>query len=103
VPKYTELYFCNNDIALSTSWTTGTNTRNMTISVNNVTTRVELPLSGRSSELFSPGLGWQDTGVFGVLLDGWGEGVNEVVVGNVGGDEGLVSYGADFVGLGVYW
>jgi len=64
-----------------------------------VTTRLELPLSGRSSELFSPGRGWQDTGVFGVLLDGWSEGENEVLVGNVYGDEGLVSYGADFVGL----
>jgi alpha-galactosidase len=75
----------------------------MTISVNGVTTRVELPLSGRSSELFSPGLGWQDTGVFGVLLPGWTNGENRIIVGNIYGDEGLVSYGADFVGLGVYW
>jgi len=101
--KYVDIYFCNNDIALATSWTTGTNTRNMTISVNNVTTRVELPLSGRSSELFSPGKGWEDTGIFGVLLDGWTKGNNEIVVGNVYGNEGLVSYGADFVGMGVYW
>lgn len=81
----------------------GTNTRNMTISVNNITTRIEVPLSGRSSELFSPGLGWEDTSVFGVLTDGWIEGSNEVVVGNENGAEGLVSQGADFVGLGVYW
>ena len=101
--KYLEMYFCNNDIAFSTSWTTGTNTRNMTISVNGEVTRIEVPLSGRSSELFSPGLGWEDTGVFGVLVPGWVEGENEVVVGNVYGDEGLVSYGADFVGLGVSW
>ena len=101
--KYVEIYFCNNDIAFSTSWTTGTNTRNMTISVNNVVTRVELPLSGRSSELFSPGKGWEDTGMFGVLLDGWTDGNNEVVVGNVYGSQGLVNYAADFVGLGVYW
>lgn len=75
----------------------------MTISVNGEVTRIEVPLSGRSSELFSPGLGWQDTGTFGFLADGWKEGVNEVVVGNEFGDEGLVSYGADFVGLGVHW
>ena len=75
----------------------------MTIGVNGEVTRIEVPLSGRSSELFSPGLGWEDTGTFGVLTSGWVEGVNEVVVGNEFGDEGLVSYGADFVGLGVYW
>lgn len=97
------MYFCNNDIAFAAAFTTGTNTRNMTISVNGEVTRIEVPLSGRSSELFSPGLGWQDTGTFGVLASGWVEGINEVVVGNEYGDEGLVSYGADFVGLGVYW
>lgn len=75
----------------------------MTISVNGQVTRIEVPLSGRSSELFSPGLGWQDTGTFGVLTEGWVEGVNVVVVGNQYGDEGLVSYGADFVGMDVYW
>lgn len=75
----------------------------MTISVNGIVTRIEVPLSGRSSELFSPGLGWQDTGVFGVLIPGWVEDANSVVVSNEGGNEGLVSYGADFVGLGVYW
>jgi alpha-galactosidase len=101
--KFVEVYFCNNDIAFSTSWTTGTNTRNMTITVNNVTTRIEVPLSGRSSELFSPGLGWEDTGIFGVPLDGWVEGTNNIVVGNIYGDQGLVSWGADFVGLSVQW
>ncbi|KAE9370177.1 carbohydrate-binding module family 35 protein [Stipitochalara longipes BDJ] len=103
VSKYVDIYFCNNDIAFQTSWDYGTNTRNLTIAVNGVTTRVELPLSGRSSELFSPGKGWEDTGVFGVLLDGWNDGNNEVVVGNVYGNQGLIGYGADFVGLGVYW
>lgn len=101
--KFLEIYFCNNDIAFSTSWSTGTNTRNMTISVNGQVTRTEVPLSGRSSELFSPGLGWQDTGTFGVLTEGCVEGVNVVVVGNQYGDQGLVSYGADFVGMDVYW
>ena len=101
--KLLEVYFCNNDIAFSTSWTTGTNTRNMTISVNGEVTRIEVPLSGRSSELFSPGLGWEDTGKFVVLAEGWVNGVNEVVVGNEDGAAGLVSDGADFVGLAVYW
>ena len=56
--------------------------------------RVELPLSGGSSELFSPGLGWQDTGLFGVLLDGRNEGgVSELVLGNVNGGEGVQSFG----------
>lgn len=73
----------------------------MTISVNSITTRIEVPLSGRSSELFSPAKGWEDTGTFGVLVDGWKEGSNEVVVGNAYGADGLVSYGADFVGIGV--
>jgi alpha-galactosidase len=102
-PKFIEVLFCNNDIALSTSWGYGTNTRNMTISVNDVVTRIEVPLSGRSSELFSPADGWEDTGTFGVLVGGWVEGVNEVRVGNVYGDEGLVAAGADFVGLSVLW
>ena len=101
--KFVEIYFCNNDIAFSTSWTTGTNTRNMTISVNGQVTRIEVPLSGKSSELFSPGLGWEDTGTFGVLTEGWVAGANTVVVGNEYGAQGLVNYGADFVGMGVYW
>jgi alpha-galactosidase len=101
--KLLQIYFCNNDIALSTSWTTGTNTRNMTISVNGEVTRIEVPLSGRSSELFSVGDGWFDTGVFSVLTTGWKEGSNNVVVGNLYGNEALVSYGADFVGVGVLW
>lgn len=75
----------------------------MTISVNGNVQRIEVPLSGRSSELYSPGLGWQDTGIFGVLLSGFVEGTNTVVVGNEGGDKGLVGYGADFVGVEVFW
>jgi alpha-galactosidase len=75
----------------------------MTINVNGVITRVEVPLSGRSSELFSPGLGWQDTGIFTVLLKGFREGVNNVTVGNEGGEKGLVGFAPDFVGLDVFW
>jgi hypothetical protein len=38
------------------------------IAVNDKMRRVELPLSRGSSELFSPGKGWVNAGVFGVLL-----------------------------------
>jgi len=68
-----------------------------------VPVRVELPLSGRSSELFSPGLGWEDTGIFGVLLEGWLDGANILVVGNAYGFEGVKYYGADLVGIEVFW
>lgn len=102
-PKFVEVYFCNNDVALESAWDLGSNTRNMTLAVNGVETRIELPLSGRSSELFSLGNGWEDTGVFGVLVDGWTQGSNSIVIGNAKGDEGLVKWGADFVGLNVFW
>ena len=39
----------------------------------------------------------------GVSVDGFVSGENTVEVGNFYGDEGLVSYGADFVRLRVYW
>ncbi|TVY80956.1 putative alpha-galactosidase D [Lachnellula suecica] len=100
--KFVDVYFANNDIALATSWEYGTNTRNLTIAVNDVVTRIEVPLSGKSSELFSPGKGWEDTGIFGVLVDGWKAGSNAVVVGNHGGAGGYQTYAADFVGMGVY-
>jgi alpha-galactosidase len=75
----------------------------MSITVNNMVTRIELPLSGRSSELFSVAKGWEDTGTFGVLTSGWVAGTNTVTIGNVGGDGGVVLYAADFVGLSVQW
>lgn len=66
--------------------------------------RLEVPLSGRSSELFSPGLGWEDSATLGVLVGGWGTGSGSdvVVIGNNGGGAGVTSYAADFVGLRVY-
>lgn len=100
--RYVELTYINNDVAISTSWGEGRNARNITISVNNQTTRLEVPLSGRSSELYSPMKGWGDSAVLGVLLSGWKEGDNEVVIGNVGGEKGVQSLGADFVGLKVF-
>lgn len=100
--RYVELTYINNDVAISTSWGEGRNARNITISVNNQTTRLEVPLSGRSSELYSPMKGWGDSAVLGVLLSGWKEGDNEVVIGNEGGGKGVQSLGADFVGLKVF-
>jgi alpha-galactosidase len=100
------VYFCNNDIAFDTAWTTGTNTRNLTIAVNGITTRIEVPLAGRSSDLFSPGKGWEDTGVFGVLLAGWNmaasQGADTLVLGNANGNQGVQSYAPDVVGLNVW-
>ncbi|KAB8296428.1 hypothetical protein EYC80_009172 [Monilinia laxa] len=98
--KYLSVYFCNNDIAFSSAWTTGTNTRNLTISVNGVVTRAELPLSGKSSEM-SGTLGWQDTGIFGLLTSGWKVGSNVLTFSNAAG--GQVDYAADLVGVDVYW
>jgi alpha-galactosidase len=100
--RYVELTYINNDVAISTSWGEGRNARNITISVNNQTTRLEVPLSGRSSELYSSMKGWGDSAVLGVLVGGWKEGDNEVVVGNAGGEKGVQSLGADFVGLKVF-
>ena len=98
--KYLEIDYINNDIAFSTSWTVGTNSRNLTVSVNDAPpVRIEVPLSGRHSELFGPGLGWWDSASFGVLTNGWKNGENQVVIGNVGGEDGVQLFGADFVGL----
>jgi alpha-galactosidase len=93
------LDYTNNDVAISTSWTNGTNTRNLTISVNgHAPTRLELPLAGRSSELFSADKGWDDTGSFGVSLGGWkDEGNDEIVIGNVGGADGVQPMGAELL------
>lgn len=101
--KYLELDYINNDIAFSTSWGLGANSRNITVAVNGGSpVRLEVPLSGRHSELFGPGLGWWDTASLGVLVGGWKDGDNEVVVGNVAGNDAFESWGADFVGFRVF-
>lgn len=104
--RYIELTYINNDVAIATSWTTGRNARNITVSINGgAATRLEVPLSGRSSELYSPMLGWGDPATLGILTTGWGTGENgtdTIVVSNVGGDAGVQPYGADFVGLKVF-
>jgi alpha-galactosidase len=98
--------YTNNDVAIANSWTNGTNTRNLTIGINgNAPTRLELPLAGRSSELFSVDKGWDDSGTFGVLVDGLDmeSGKAEVAIGNVGGADGVQPMGAEFVGMRVFW
>ncbi|PYH99803.1 putative alpha-galactosidase D [Aspergillus ellipticus CBS 707.79] len=98
--KYLSIDWINNEIAFDSSWGWGSNSRNLTVTVNSEDpVRLEVPLSGRHSELFGPGLGWWDTATLGLLTDGWKEGANEVVISNVGGEDGFQSYGADFVGL----
>jgi len=103
---YVQLVYTNNDVALSTAWSTGRNARNLTISVNGIVTRLEVPLSARSSELFSSMKGWGDSASLGVLTQGWGSnGTQEadtVMIGNVGGEQGVQKFAADFVGMWVY-
>ena len=101
--KYIELDYINNDIAFSSAWEWGSNSRNLTVRVNDQDpVRLEVPLSGQHSELFGPGLGWWDSATLGLLLDGWKEGENQVVIGNEGGEKGSQLFGADFVGVRVF-
>lgn len=106
VTKYLEIYFINNDIAIANSFGNGTNTRNFTLSLNGADpVRVEVPLSGRSSELYSPMLGWGDTSIFNISLAGFGVGSGEDVLtfSNVNGGppNGVQGFGPDIVGIGV--
>jgi alpha-galactosidase len=101
--KYLEIDYINNDIALATSWEWGSSSRNLTVSLNGGSpVRLEVPLSGRHSELFGPGKGWWDSSTLGILIDGWKNGSNDVVIGNEVGGDVSQTYGADFVGLRLY-
>jgi alpha-galactosidase len=101
--KYLEIDYINNDIALSTSWGYGSNSRNLTMSLNGGDpVRVEVPLSGRHSELFGPGLGWWDTATLGLLVDGWVDGDNVVVLGNAESTDVSQTYAPDIVGIRVF-
>ncbi|KAI5295989.1 hypothetical protein KEM52_006152 [Ascosphaera acerosa] len=98
--KYVAIDLINNDIALQTAWDWGTNTRNITVAVNDQEpVRIESPLTGRHSELYGDNLGWWDSARHGVLLQGFKEGANKVVIGNVGGNAGETGWAPDFVGL----
>lgn len=101
--KYVEIDFINNDIALATSWEWGSSSRNLTISLNGGDpVRLEVPLSGRHSELFGPAKGWWDSSKLGLVVSGWKEGSNDVVIGNEVAGDVSQTYGADFVGLRLY-
>ncbi|KAJ6111464.1 hypothetical protein N7523_007525 [Penicillium sp. IBT 18751x] len=103
VAKYLEVDYINNDIALSTSWGYGSNSRNLTITLNSGDpVRLEVPLSGRHSELFGPGLGWWDTATLGLLLPGWKDGDNELVLGNDAAVDVSQTYAPDVVGVRVF-
>ncbi|KAE8381209.1 putative alpha-galactosidase D [Aspergillus bertholletiae] len=100
--KYLAIDYINNDVAFDSSWGWGSNSRNLTVSINgNTPVRVEVPLSGQHSELFGPGKGWWDAATIGVLTEGWKDGDNDVVIGNEGGGNGFTSWAPDFVGLRV--
>ncbi|KAJ5198573.1 uncharacterized protein N7498_007690 [Penicillium cinerascens] len=101
--KYLEIDYINNDIAFSTSWGWGSNSRNLTISLNDrEPVRLEVPLSGRHSELFGPGLGWWDTATLGLLVGGWKNGNNVVVLGNYDSTDVSQTYAPDIVGVRVF-
>lgn len=101
--KYIEIDYINNEVAFDSAWEWGSNSRNLTIRVNDgEPVRLEVPLSGRHSELFGPGLGWWDSARLGVLTGGWKVGLNEVVLGNEGGEGGFTRFGPDVVGINVY-
>ncbi|KAL2832510.1 alpha-galactosidase D [Aspergillus cavernicola] len=101
--KYISIDYINNEVAFDSSWGWGSNSRNLTITVNGgEPVRLEVPLSGRHSELFGPGLGWWDSSRLGVLTGGWREGGNEVMIGNVGGEGGFQAYAPDVVGIEVF-
>jgi len=89
--KLVEVFYANNDVALASAWGDGRNARNITVQVNDApAVRLEVPLSGRSSELFSPGDGWFDVGSLAILVPGFG--------GRAGGD--VITIGNDRTGLG---
>lgn len=65
--------FINYEVALGTAWNWGSNTRNMTVSVNGgEAKRWAFPISGGN---------WFETGRLTIEVDGFKEGENEVVFG----------------------
>lgn len=90
--KVVGIDYINFDIAHSTAWNFGTNTRNMSVAVNGgLAHRWALPLAGAD---------WYETGRLDVVLDGFKEGIeNDVVITTTGG---VTNWGPDLVGLEVY-
>lgn len=87
--------FVNYDVALSTSWDLGDNTRNMTIAVNQASddgTRFAFPISGGD---------WYDSGRLYVYVEGFVAGSgNEVIFTSYG--ENTKTWAPDLVGFEVY-
>jgi hypothetical protein len=78
---------------------TWSNSRNLTVSLNSGDPiRLEVPLSGRHSELFGPGLGWWDAATLGLLVEGWEDGNNTLVLGNDASVDVSQTYAPDIVG-----
>ncbi|OBT94596.2 hypothetical protein VE01_07887 [Pseudogymnoascus verrucosus] len=83
--------FINYDVALGSAWTDGTNTRNMTISVNGGTAkRWAFPISGGN---------WYDSGRMLVEVDGFQAGRNNKVVFRA---SGTTTWAPDLVGFEVF-
>lgn len=81
--------FINYDVALSTAWEDGTNTRNMSIAVNGGTAKGwAFPISGGD---------WFDSGRLLVYVDGFEKGTNEVVFTAPG-----TTWAPDLVGFEVF-
>jgi alpha-galactosidase len=81
--------FTNYDIALSTAWDWGDNTRNMTIAVNGGTAhRTAFPIAGGD---------WSDTGRLTIEVSGFVAGSNTVVFAGVGNNPA-----PDLVGFELY-
>lgn len=83
--------YVNYDVALETAWALGDNTRNMTIAVNSVATRVAFPISGGD---------WYDSGRLYVYVEGFEAGDDNEVVFTSYGD--AVTWAPDLVGFEVY-
>ncbi|KAF2085279.1 carbohydrate-binding module family 35 protein [Saccharata proteae CBS 121410] len=87
--KLIAIDYINYDTALDSAWSNGTNTRNLTLSVNGgEAKRWAFPISGGN---------WWETGRLDVEVDGFVEGANVVVVGTEGPGDG-----AEVVGLEVF-
>lgn len=104
--KYVEVTYCQNDVAIATSWTDGRNARNITLQVNGgAVARLEAPLSGTVSELFGYDHGYSSCATLGMDVSNFGVvsgGMDSVVVSNNDGGLGVSYYGADMVGLRIY-
>ncbi|KAI1073499.1 carbohydrate-binding module family 35 protein [Whalleya microplaca] len=94
-PKLLGVDFVNHDLALSSAWGLGSNTRNMTVAVNGgVAKRWAFPISGGD---------WFESDRLLVEVDGFVEGEgNRVVFAPAGGSERESEYAPDLVGFELF-